>query len=71
MIKEQIIQELRNGAILHRSDYGASSWCHLECSDGTTYALSELYSLDKDIRLKPIKFDNRGVPTQYSWEEKE
>lgn len=69
--KEQLIRDLIDGAILHRVDGGASSWCHLEYPDGKSYQLgpSELHNLDHDDRLKPIDFDNRGVPTQYSWDE--
>lgn len=69
--KEQLIRDLTDGAILYRIDGGASSWCHIEYPDGRIYQLrpGELYGLDRDDRLKPIVFDNRGVPTQYTWKE--
>lgn len=69
--KEQLIRDLIDGAILHRMDGGASTWCQLIHPDGKVYQLGpgELHNLDQDDRLKPIAFDSRGVPTQYSWDE--
>lgn len=65
MTREQIIKAMQEGAILHRSDCGASTWCHLEYPDGTTQNLPTIHGIERDDLLEPIVFDSRKVPTQY------
>ena len=62
---DQIIQHMRDGAILCCDHMGASTWSFLDFPDGSSISVQFLNGLERSDLLEPFEFDERGVPTKF------